>query len=379
MSILIWSPFLQKVGTTTNVYNIINSINRYSKKNYEIDLINVFGEWDDYEFEHLKVNKITLLNYDFIKKAKKNGFLKSRIYTLLIIVFSTIPLLKLMKKKRYKFFFIHLITSLPIFLSKFVKNDFKIILNISGFPKLTFLRSYLWKKSQSRIFKIICPSHETKDLLIEKKIFDENKLVVIKDPHINPKNIVVQKLNLKEKKLVLENNIIAIGRMTKQKNYIFLLEVFDKLLAFKNDLRLTIIGDGEDRKLIEKKIKDLGIGEHVNLEGFQKNIYKYLDKSLCYFSTSLWEGPDLAMLDAAFLNVPIICSDCKSGRKEFIDNNKRGYIFETNNMTSVLECFKKFFKDEEFEIKKKLVNAKKEVKNFTQFRYYSNLKKILND
>lgn len=379
MSILIWSPFLQKVGTTTNVYNIINSINRYSKKNYEIDLINVFGEWDDYEFEHLKVNKITLLNYDFIKKAKKNGFLKSRIYTLLIIVFSTIPLLKLMKKKRYNFFFIHLITSLPIFLSKFVKNDFKIILNISGFPKLTFLRSYLWKKSQSRIFKIICPSHETKDLLIEKKIFDENKLVVIKDPHINPKNIVVQKLNLKEKKLVLENNIIAIGRMTKQKNYIFLLEVFDKLLAFKNDLRLTIIGDGEDRKLIEKKIKDLGIGEHVNLEGFQKNIYKYLDKSLCYFSTSLWEGPDLAMLDAAFLNVPIICSDCKSGRKEFINNNKRGYIFETNNMTSVLECFKKFFKDEEFEIKKKLVNAKKEVKNFTQFRYYSNLKKILND
>ena len=93
----------------------------------------------------------------------------------------------------------------------------------------------------------------------------------------------------------------------------------------------------------------------------------------------MWEGPDLAMLDAAFLNVPIICSDCKSGRKEFIDNNKRGYIFKTNNMTSVLECFKKFFKDEESEIKKKLVNAKKEVKNFTQFRYYSNLKKILND
>ena len=46
MSILIWSPFLQKVGTTTNVYNLINSINRYSKTKYEIDLINVFGEFD---------------------------------------------------------------------------------------------------------------------------------------------------------------------------------------------------------------------------------------------------------------------------------------------------------------------------------------------
>ena len=52
MNILIWSPFLQKVGTTTNVLNIINSINKYSKKNsYQIDLLDVFGEWENYKFK----------------------------------------------------------------------------------------------------------------------------------------------------------------------------------------------------------------------------------------------------------------------------------------------------------------------------------------
>ncbi len=378
MNILIWSPFLQKVGTTTNVLNIINSINKYSKKNsFEIDLLDVFGEWENYEFERIKVNKISLLNYSFLKKIKKNGFIRSRLVTILIIILSIIPLAKQLKKKNYNFFFIHLITSLPIILTGFVKKETKLILNIAGFPKLTLMRSLFWKHFQNRIYKIICPSNETKDMLVEKKIFVENKLSVIKDPHISVKEIIKKKNILLDKNLNLNKNIVTIGRLTKQKNYVFLLEAFKNILNIKNDIHLTIIGEGEDRNLIEKKIRDLEIDKNVTLEGYQKNIYKYLNGPLCYFSASLWEGPDLAMLDAAFLNVPIICSDCKSGRKEFIKDNKRGYIFKTNNMNSLISAFELFFRDNDLAIKKKLLEAKKEVKNFTQFRYYLNLKKIL--
>ena len=378
MNILIWSPFLQKVGTTTNVLNIINSINKYSKKNsHQIDLLDVFGEWENYKFESIKVNKIPLLKYDFLKKIKKDGFVKSRLVTILIIILSIIPLAKQLKKKNYSFFFVHLITSLPIILTRFIKKETKLILNIAGFPKLTLVRSLFWKHFQNRIYKIICPSIETKELFIEKKIFDENKLSVIKDPHINVKEIIRKKNILLDKNLNPSKNIVSIGRLTKQKNYIFLIEAFKNVLNIKNDIHLIIIGEGEDRNLIEKKIKDLGIDKNVTLEGYQKNIYKYLNNPLCYFSASLWEGPDLAMLDAAFLNVPIICSDCKSGRKEFIENNKRGYIFKTNDMNSLISAFELFFRDNDLVIKKKLLEAKKEVKNFTQFRFYLNLKKIL--
>jgi len=295
----------------------------------------------------------------------------------LIIILSAIPLKKQLKKKNYSFFFVHLITSLPIILTKFIKKDTKLILNIAGFPKLTLARSLFWKHFQNRIYKIICPSKETKNLLIEKKIFDQKKLTVIKDPHINVGEIVKKKNTLLDANLNLSKNIITIGRLTKQKNYIFLLEAFKHILSIRNDIHLTIIGEGEDRNLIENKIRDLGIVKYVTLEGYQKNIYKYLDNPICYFSTSLWEGPDLAMLDAAFLNVPIICSDCKSGRKEFIENNKRGYIFKTNDMNSLISAFELFFRDNDLVIKKKLLEAKREVKNFTQFRYYLSLKKIL--
>ena len=46
-------------------------------------------------------------------------------------------------------------------------------------------------------------------------------------------------------------------------------------------------------------------------------------------------------------------------------------------MNSLISAFELFFRDNDLEIKKKLLEAKREVKNFTQFRYYLNLKKIL--
>ena len=140
---------------------------------------------------------------------------------------------------------------------------------------------------------------------------------------------------------------------------------------------MLIIGEGEDRKKIEKTLIDLNIKNNVILLGYQKNIYSYLKKSKCYLSASIWEGPDLAMLDSAFLNVPIICSDCKSGRKEFIGKNKRGYIFKTNDLKSLLDQFNNFLNEKPENLKEKLIEAKKEVRNFSLFRYYLKITKLL--
>jgi len=377
MNILIWSPFIQKVGTTTNVEGLVYSLTKYSKK-YQIDLINVFGEWDNYEFESENVKKISLLKLNFIKENKKGGFIRSRLFTILIILFSFKPLLKLLKKKNYDFIFAHLITSLPILLVSLIKQRAKLILSIAGFPKLTFLRSFFWKRFERNIFKVVCPSQETKDLLLEKKIFNDDKLKVIKDPHISVINILKKKKSVASNhKLIKKNNIISIGRLTRQKNYIFLIEGFKQILNLKNNLHLTIIGDGEDRKKIENKIDELNINKHVTLAGFQKNIYNYLENSICYISSSLWEGPDLAMLDAAFMNVPLICSDCKSGRKEFINNNERGYIFKTNDMSSFVKTFEQFLNEDKINLKKKILESKKEIKNFTRFRYFKQITSIL--
>tara|TARA_B100000767_G_scaffold261955_1_gene274127 strand:- start:158 stop:1300 length:1143 start_codon:yes stop_codon:yes gene_type:complete len=380
MKILIWAPFTNKVGTTTNVVNSITALKRFSKEGkYSIDIVNVFGEWNDYDFKNVDVNKIKLLDNNFILRGQKNGFLKSRFYMILIFLNSIIPLFKLIKKNNYNYIIAHLITSLPIFLFCFIKTRTKLILSIAGFPKLTFLRSFFWKLSSKNINKVLCPSKETKQLLVNYNIFNQDKIFVVKDPHIYIKKIISKKNENSFNSLDLSSKfIISIGRLTRQKNYEFLIDSFHNILKIKKDINLIIIGEGEDRKKIESKIEILNLKDKVILLGYQDNIYKYLKKAYCYLSTSIWEGPDLAMLDASFLNIPIICSDCRSGRKEFIDNGKRGYIFKTNNINSLIVEFKKFINDDEIVLKNKLINSKKEVKNFTIFRFYLNMKKILN-
>ena len=381
MKILIWAPFVDKVGTTTNVINSIIALKKFSKnKKYSIDLLNVFGEWNNYDFKNIDVNKIKLLNNRFILKGKKNSFFKSRFYMILIFLNSIIPLFKLIKKNNYDYIIAHLITSLPIFLFFFIKNHTKLILSIAGFPKLTMLRSFFWKLSSKNIDKIICPSEETKQLLIDRNIFIKSKMFVVKDPHINVKKMISKKNENNHQSFDLPKKfIISIGRLTRQKNYDFLINSFHNILKINKDINLVIIGEGEDRSKIELKIDELNLKDKIILLGYQDNIYKYLKKAYCYLSTSIWEGPDLAMLDASFLNIPIICSDCQSGRKEFIDNGKRGYIFETNNMESLITEFKKFINEDKIILKNKLINSKKEVKNFTIFRFYLSMKKIFKE
>ena len=72
-----------------------------------------------------------------------------------------------------------------------------------------------------------------------------------------------------------------------------------KLLTEYDDIKLLIIGEGEEKKLLQDFIKNLNIEQKVKLIGYEKNIYKYLKNSKYYISTSVWEGSSLAMIDAA--------------------------------------------------------------------------------
>ena len=83
------------------------------------------------------------------------------------------------------FLIIHLITSLPIILNFLFKFETKIILRISGYPRLNFLRKYLWKIFGKKLHKIVCPTEATRQYLIDEKIFDPKKVFTVKDPIIS--------------------------------------------------------------------------------------------------------------------------------------------------------------------------------------------------
>ena len=94
------------------------------------------------------------------------------------------------------FLIIHLITVVPLFLLIFFKFQTKFILRISGLPKYTIFRKFLWKIISKKIFSVTCPSEQTKNDLIKLKIFPKEKLKILYDPILNIKKISGQ---IKEK------------------------------------------------------------------------------------------------------------------------------------------------------------------------------------
>ena len=262
----------------------------------------------------------------------------------------------------------------------FIFNKFKteLILRISGYPKLNFFRFILWKIASRKIKYIICPTKETKLFLLEKNIFKRNQVIYIPDPILNIKKIN----NLKREKL--ENNFtkpffLSVGRFTKQKNHIFLINFFSKNLHYLKDYKLIIIGQGELESYYNKIIKDKKLENKIEILGYKNNIFKYLYNANCVISCSLWEDPGFVMVESACVGTPIISSDCPSGPKEKIRKNENGFIFNLNDEGSFRQALDDFMISSKDIINKKLISAKKRSKLYTCFNNSKKLSNILDE
>jgi glycosyltransferase involved in cell wall biosynthesis len=373
--IFFWSPHINpQVATVKSVTNSLKSLIRY-KKNFNLSLINVFGEWDQLNFKDLQ--KIDLLSdKKDLDKKKYKGFLNSRLLYLQIFFNSYIPLKKILKRDRPDFLIIHLITIVPILLYIFNKFETKLILRISGLPRLTLIRSFLWKLASKKIEYIICPTEETKKFLIKKKIFDSNKIIFIPDPIIEIKQINLLKRKIIDNKFK-EPYFLCIGRFTKQKNHIFLLNFFLKNLHYLRDFKLIIIGDGELKNEYYEFTRCNKLQDKIKVLSYKNNVLNYIRNAKCVISCSLWEDPGFIMVEAAAVGTPIITSNCPNGPKEFIGKNENGFLFNSNDEKSFKDALDSYINSPKDIINQKLINAKKRAKIYTCFYNSKKLSNIL--
>ena len=373
-TIYYWSPALSKVATCKAVINSVYSFKKYSG-DFNSYLINACGEWNYYkkEIEEKKISLIKL-NINYFKFLLKEGYIFSRISYLLVFLISFVSLYKLIKKNRPDYLIAHLITSLPIVLFLFFRFETKLILRISGLPKLSFFRKILWKISNNFLYAITCPTEETKKTLVAQGIFSEEKIHLVRDPIIEIAKIRNQQKE-KIEEVYKEGFILAAGRLTKQKNQILLINLIKNIVKENSDIKLLILGDGENKSFLTNKIKESKIENNVELLGYKKNIFKYLKKCKCFISTSLWEDPGFVMVEAAASNCFVISSDCRSGPKEFI-GKYNGLLFKNNDLDDLIKTYNQFSLMSIEDANKRIINAKKQSKNYTVFNHYKQLLKV---
>ena len=375
--IFYWSPCLSPVGTIKSTLNSALSLKRYNN-NYDVHMINVCGEWKDYD-DLLKKNSINLinLNFSYYRFLPKTGFFFSRFSYIIIFLLSFFPLLNLIKNQRPNIFFLHLITSLPLTILKFFNFKTEFILRISGYPKLTIFRKLLWKSISSRVKLVTCPTFDLKRELDKSGIFGREKLFFLPDAIIDitkvrNKNEFVDNKLPKNKKIIL-----SAGRLTKQKNYEFLINEFAEFSKTNNQYILVILGEGEEKNNLLKLVENKGIDKNVFFLGYKKNIYDYMRAGNVFVLSSLWEEVGFVIVEAALCNSFVISSNCPNGPREFLDNGKRGILFDSNKESALKESLKNFSNMEKNKIFQKKVKLKKEAKKYTIFRHYLELEKIL--
>lgn len=111
------------------------------------------------------------------------------------------------------------------------------------------------------------------------------------------------KLGIAKGKTVIGN----VGRMVDQKNQIRLLEIFAEYKKeFDSESLLLIIGEGQLKSQIEKRIEDLGLTDNVLLTGPRKDINELMMAMDCFVLTSLYEGLGIVLVEAQASGLPCI-------------------------------------------------------------------------
>jgi len=124
-------------------------------------------------------------------------------------------------------------------------------------------------------------------------------------------------------------NVIASGRICKQKGFDFLIKSFRKVIDKNSHYKLYIIGSVDDKKYkreLDELIDELKLNKFVFFQGFQENPYPYYKYADLFVLSSRWEGLPNVVLESLYLKTPIIVTNCIPYFEKLIMQGKNGFI-----------------------------------------------------
>lgn len=381
-------------GSEKSLVSILNILD-YDK--YDVDLLMLKrGE----VFEKYVPNKVNILDipkyYEFLgnKKIKISPFKKMK------YIYCRIKCSIQLRTNRYKK---QVINNQQIFyknqkniLEKLDKRYDVAIAYAQGFPtylvadKINASKKIAWincdytatlydKKMDEGFYdkfnKIIAVSENGKQSIINVNKKYEKKIEVIRDIVDSKliRKMSKEKIKKFDKKYI---NILTVARLViTYKGYDILIKTAKLLKKNNYKFKWYVIGDGPDKKEIEKLIKHYNLSNEIILLGSKSNPYPYMKECDIYVQTSRKEGFGLTVIEAKTLKKPIVCTNFNSA-KEIINNNIDGLIVNMDHI-SIFEGIKKYIKDTEF--KRKVQSNLNKLNEYSLSNDINKIKRLIED
>jgi len=156
------------------------------------------------------------------------------------------------------------------------------------------------------------------------------------------KNQARKILGFSEKDLLIG----TVGRLDPIKDQQLLLQAFSNLESVQKTLRLMIIGDGPERKMLESVKKDLPCKDRIDFLGERNDVERLLIALDIFVLSSKNEGMSNTILEAMAVGLPVVATSV-GGNLELVTQGKTGLFFEPGDTRGLTEALKFYVGHEE--------------------------------
>lgn len=132
--------------------------------------------------------------------------------------------------------------------------------------------------------------------------------------------------------------LLFVGRLAAVKGLPMLLDAIARLRDKHPDLRLTLVGDGPDRRDLEQRANDLGLGEHVEFTGYlaPDQVASRLADTDVFVLPSFAEGVPVVLMEALAAGVPVVTTRI-AGVGELVEDTVNGYTVPPGDVDSLTD------------------------------------------
>ena len=323
------------------IENAITTLSNSLVNDFEIEIISVYKRFDEPVFKLNKnINVKYLFKHSDIKYVKEKNILK------FFKNFNLKNILKIKEKNLVK----NIIKNLDTDILISTNNEYNNVINKYCPKKILKIvwehdsdgsNKYINKsiKSLENIDYLVLVSNTLQEFYTEKMNNNNCKCIYIPNA-LETFPSEISKLD--------SNNILTIGKLSKEKGYVDLIETFKYVSLKYPDWKLNIVGDGVERKKIEEKIKLYKLENNVFVHGFKdkKFVSKMLSKSSIFVMTSYAEAFGNVILEAFSYGIPCVAFDDSLGAKEIISNNWDGYLISNMDKEKMVKKILDLIKNE---------------------------------
>lgn len=139
-----------------------------------------------------------------------------------------------------------------------------------------------------------------------------------------------------------ERYIVAVGRLSPEKGHRVLVDAMPLVLKHCPDVRLVLIGEGQETDMLSEQIRARGLSDHVILAGFSRHAAFYICRAAMLVNPSFSEGLPNVVLEARALKTPIVATNV-GGVSEIMADGCGGWLVPSGDPAAMAHAIRRIW------------------------------------